>query len=246
MVNSSFLRLSFFGLSSSISSGTCSFCFCLLCSLLSSDTSFFFSLLLDKDFLGSEDAPNDSVGDKLYGAQRVIIAWDDVIDTGRVRIGIDESDDRNAEALCLTHCNILAIDVYDKNYIGHIGHVDDTRQVACQLGGFATKGGSFALAALCQLARLFELGKFLHAINALANRLIIRKGPPEPTLRDIVHISGLASAANNILRLPLCADKQNLTAIGNNFIDEITGTAQAVDSLTQIEDMNPITLPMNE
>ena len=67
------------------------------------------------------------------GADRVVVAGDDVVDAVRVAVGVDQADDRDAQALGLAHGDRLGLEVDDEHRVGDALHVLDAAQVGLQL-----------------------------------------------------------------------------------------------------------------
>ena len=67
------------------------------------------------------------------GADRVVVARDDVVDAVRVAVRVDEADDRDAQALGLAHGDRLGLEVDHEHRVGHALHVLDAAEVGAQL-----------------------------------------------------------------------------------------------------------------
>ena len=89
--------------------------------------------------LGAEDgaALGDHVADRLRdqraGADRVVVARDDVVDAVRVAVGVDQADDRDPQALRLADGDHLGLEVDHEHRVGHALHVLDAAQVGLEL-----------------------------------------------------------------------------------------------------------------
>ena len=96
-------------------------------------------LLAGALLLGAEGpaALGDHVADRLRdrraGADRVVVAGDDVVDAVRVAVRVDQADDRDAQALGLAHRDRLGLEVDDEHRVGHALHVLDAAEVGLQL-----------------------------------------------------------------------------------------------------------------
>ena len=53
----------------------------------------------------------------LAGADRVVVARDHVVDAVRVAVGVDQADDRDAQALGLAHGDHLGLEVDDEHRV---------------------------------------------------------------------------------------------------------------------------------
>ena len=62
---------------------------------------------------------------QLDRADRVVVAWDHVIDAVGIAVGIDNADYRYAQLVGFSHSNALVIDIHDKQHVGQTRHFLD-------------------------------------------------------------------------------------------------------------------------
>src|SRR5690606_17077895 len=84
-------------------------------------------------------------GIQLHGADRVVIARDRVVDQGRVVVGVDDGDDRDAELLGFLDRDVLVADVDHEQRVGQAVHVLDAAQRGLQLVALAAQAQHFVL-----------------------------------------------------------------------------------------------------
>ena len=85
-------------------------------------------------------------------ADRVVVPGDDVVDAVGIAVGVDEPDDRDAQALRLAHGDELGLEVDDEHRVGDALHVLDTPQVCAQLQQVGLRGHALARGQQLELA----------------------------------------------------------------------------------------------
>ena len=75
----------------------------------------------------------DCTGDRRARADRVVVAGDHVLDPIGVAVRVDEPDDRDSQALRLTHRDRFRLQVDDEHGVRHPLHVLDAAEVGAEL-----------------------------------------------------------------------------------------------------------------
>src|SRR5204863_1338834 len=97
--------------------------------LLRRAAGLFLGLLAGALLLGAEDGAAlgddvaDRLGDQRARPDRVVVAGHDVVDAVGVAVGVDQTDDRDAQALGLLHRDRLGLEVDDEHRVGRALHV---------------------------------------------------------------------------------------------------------------------------
>jgi len=132
---------------------------------------------------------NDA-GQQRNGADGVVVARNRVLNFVWVAVRVENSDDRDAELVCLVDGEVLFLGVDDPDRRRRLRQVANTTEALLQLDQLALLNEQFFLGeTACRVVEVdfFEL---LHACEALRNRLEVREQTAEPALVD----EGLADA----------------------------------------------------
>ena len=76
-----------------------------------------------------DDCVGDARGEEAHGPERVVVSGDDVVNAFGRAVGVNDGDDRNAEAVGLLDGDVLLAHVYDEERVREARHVLDARQV---------------------------------------------------------------------------------------------------------------------
>src|SRR4051794_35353607 len=79
------------------------------------------------------DAVGDDANDQIAGADRVVVAGNDVVGLVGIAVGIDDRDHGQAEAASLAHRELLLAEIDDEDRFGLALHVGDTAEVLVEL-----------------------------------------------------------------------------------------------------------------
>ena len=79
------------------------------------------------------DHGTEGAEDDLAGTDCVVVARDHVVDRVRVAVGVDQRDDRDAQAVGLLDGDLFGVDVDDDDGVGNAGHVLDATEVGVEL-----------------------------------------------------------------------------------------------------------------
>ena len=109
----------------------------------------------------------DRLGDQVARADRVVVAGDHEVDAIGVAVGVDEADDRDAQALRLVHGDHLGLEVDDEDRVGDALHVLDAAEVRAQLGEVGLGGEALARRQQGELALRLVALEVVQAADAL-------------------------------------------------------------------------------
>ena len=123
---------------------------------------------------GHLDAFDDRVGDlrgeEPDGAQGVIVAGDDVVDHGGIAVGVDNSDDRDAELAGFLDGDGFVVRIDDEERVGQAPHVLDAGEVGLQVLALALELDDFLLGEEVVAAVGGHIIQFLKALDRLLHR----------------------------------------------------------------------------
>ena len=147
--------------------------------------------------LGAEHgvALGDDLADRLRdqgaGADRVVVAGDHEVDAVGVAVGVDEADDRDAQALRLFDGDHLGLEVDHEHRVGHALHVLDAAEVRPQLREVGLGGHALARGQQRELALGLVAFEVVQAADALVDRLEVGQQAAEPAVVDVRHVRRL-------------------------------------------------------
>ena len=187
----------------------------------------------------------DRLGDQRAGADRVVVAGDHEVDPVRVAVGVDQADDRDAQALGLAHGDDLGFQVDHEHRVGHALHVLDAAEVGAQLRQVGLRGHPLARRQQRQLTLGLEAFEVVQAADALADGLEVGQ-QPQPAVVDVGHARRLGHVADGVVRLLLGADEQDGPAAVGERAGELLRLSQQGGRLEQVDDVDAAALTMDE
>ena len=109
-----------------------------------------------------------------------------------------------------------------------------------QLLGAAGKTGDFLF-----LHRLGGIGiqsavDFRHLGDALADGHVVGQRAAEPAFGNAVHAGGVGQFLHDLAELPLGADKQDFTAVGDGALQKVAGRGDLIHRLGEVDDRNTV------
>src|SRR5581483_3617014 len=201
--------------------------------------------------LGPEDRARlrrhvaDRVGDEVARADRVVVAGADVGDAVRIAVGVDEPDDRDAQALRLAHGDRLGLQVDHEHGVRHALHVLDAAEIRPEL--LEVGLGRHALLGRQQLE--LPLGgvalEVVQALDPARDRLEVREQAAEPAVVDVRHGGRLGDLLDRVAGLLLRADEQHGAAATGDVAREGLRLVQQRLRLETVDDVDAATLAVD-
>src|SRR3954451_1907736 len=185
-------------------------------------------------------------GDQVAGADRVVVAGDDEVHAVGVAVGVDQADQRDAQALGLADADDLGLEVDDEDRVGRARHVLDAAQVGAQLGEVGLGGQALARRQQRELAVGLVALEVVQALDALVDRLEVGQQAAQPAMVDVRHAARLGDALDVVAGLLLGPDEQDGPAAGGEVVDELLGLAQQALGLQEVDDVDPAALAPDE
>src|SRR5438552_3656575 len=97
-----------------------------------------------------------------------------------------------------------------------------------------------------EVPALLALHEVVEALDPLLDRDEVREESAEPPLIDEVHSGALRFLGDRLLCLLLCADKEDLPAVGGQVPHEDVGLLDARQRLLKVDDVDPVPLHEDE
>src|SRR5437588_63380 len=97
-----------------------------------------------------------------------------------------------------------------------------------------------------EVPALLALHQVVEALDPLLDRDEVREESAEPSLIDEVHSGALSFLGDRLLRLLLCADEEDLPAVGGQVPHEDVGLLDARQRLLKVDDVDPVPLHEDE
>ncbi len=188
----------------------------------------------------------DRAGDRRARADRVVVAGDHVVDAVGIAVGVDQPDDRDAQALRLADGDRLGLEVDDEHRVGHPLHVLDPAEVRPQLGEVGLGGHPLAGGQQLQLTLGLVALEVVQALDPQRDRLEVGQQTTEPPMVDIGHVRGLGRLLDRVAGLLLGADEEDRPAAAGDAVGEVPGAVQQLIGLQQIDDVDPVALAEDE
>jgi len=197
-------------------------------------------------FIGAgADRLGDDAGDQLDGADGIIVAGDDEIDRVGVAIRIHDGDDRDAQPFGLGHGDGFTLDVHDEEGAGQVVHTGDTRQVVAQFFQLVPDLGGFLLEHGLEVVLFLHLVELEHAPHAAADGFAVGQGAAEPAGGHVELAGSLGGGLDDLLRLLLGSNEQQVAAFGSQLLHEGGGILDGLEALGQVNDMDAVALVEN-
>ena len=180
------------------------------------------------------------------GADRVVVARDDVVDAVRVAVGVDQADDRDAQALGLAHGDRLGLEVDDEHRVRDARHVLDAAQVGLQLQEVGLGGQALTRRQQRELAVGLVALEVVQALDARGHRLVVRQQAAEPAVVDVRHAGRGGDLLDAVARLLLGADEQDGAAAVGDLGREALRLLEQGLRLQQVDDVDAAVLAVDE
>ena len=188
----------------------------------------------------------DRLRDQRARADRVVVAGDHEVDAVGVAVGVDQADDRDAQALRLFDGDLLGFQVDHEHRVGHALHVLDAAEVRAQLRQIGLRGHPLARRQQRQLALGLVAFEVVQAADALVDRLEVGQQAAEPAVVDVRHVGRLGDLLDRVARLLLGADEQDRAAAVGERAGELLRLREQRLRLEQIDDVDAAALAIDE
>ena len=188
----------------------------------------------------------DRVGDDGARLDRVVVAGDDEVDPVGVAVGVDQADDRDAQALGLADGDQLGLEVDDEHRVGRALHVLHAAEVGAQLGEVGLGGHALARRQQRELALGLVALEVVQAPDALVDGLEVRQQAAEPAVVDVRHAGGLGDVLDGVAGLLLGADEEHDAAALGELAGELARLLEQALRLQQVDDVDAAALAVDE
>jgi hypothetical protein len=170
----------------------------------------------------------DDAGQQRARADRVVVAGDDVVDDVGVAVGVDDGDDRDAEAVGLLDGDVLLDGVDDPDRGRQLVMVRMPPRLRSSLSYSRSswRPPSWGGAPSSVLLHPLEL---VEAGETGLDRLEVREHPAEPAVVHVRHADAQRLLLDGLLGLALGADEQHGAALGDGVADEAVGLLEQTD-----------------
>src|SRR5580698_816668 len=191
------------------------------------------------------DGGSDRLDNDADGFHRVVVAGNWVRKGRRVGVGVNQADAGNFAAFGFSDGDFLFIHVDDKEGRGQPVHLGDAIEIALHAGHFALDGGFFLLGQLGHFAAGLHLLEFFEFRNGALDRLVIGERAAEPAVHAEGHVDRDGGLADDVLRLALGADEEDVAAIAHEIFEERTGFFEREVRLLEVNDGDALAVVEN-
>ena len=192
----------------------------------------------------------DRVGDhpahQRVGPDRIVVSGNRELDDIGVDVGVDDSDDRNAELVGLGDGDVFFLGVEDEDRVRSLVHAANAAQVLLQLLELAAEQQRFLLRHRVELAGHAHAFVLLHLGDPLGDGLEVGEHATKPTLVHVRHTRLLGVAADGILGLLLGTDEHDRATLGRQITGEVVRGLDTGEGLLEIDDVDPAALTEDE
>ena len=154
----------------------------------------------------------DGGHEEAHGADRVVVAGDDVVHAVRVAVGVDDAEDLDAELVGFGHGDAFVVHIDDEQRIRQTAHLLDAAEAALQLLHQARLLQRLLLRQHVERAVLGLGLQVRQATDGLPDGLVVGQRAAEPALVDERHADALRLLADDLRGGPLGADEEDLVA----------------------------------
>ena len=203
-------------------------------------------LLLAEDVVALGDDVADGAGDGRARPDRVVVAGDHVVDALGVAVGVDETDDRDPQALGLADRDRLDLEIDHEHGVRDALHVLDSAQVGAELRQVGKGGHPLAGRQQLQLPLGLVTLEVVEALDPQRDGLEVGQQPAEPAVVDVGHVGGAGRVLDRVASLLLGAHEQHGAAAAGDLGGEITRAVQQRVGLQQVDDVDAVSLTEDE
>src|SRR6187402_1966712 len=188
--------------------------------------------------LAFEDRVGSGAGVQLDGADGVVVTRDGVVDEGRVVVGIDDGDDRDAELAGFLDGDVFVTDVDDEQGVRQTIHVLDAAQRVLQLVALTATGQHFVLDQLLERTVGFGGFEFLQAGDRLLDRAEVGQHATEPTGGDERLAGARGFFGQRLTGGALGADEKHGAALLGQARKEMHRVGEERERLLEVDDVD--------
>ena len=185
---------------------------------------------------------SDNPCNQFNGSNRIIIAWYDIGDFVRVRVGICHCDQRDADLVRFLDGQLFPLCIDHEDQIGHCGERFDPADSTIQLGEFTIDDQLLDLGKRLKFAIGLTPFLAIEIVDSLFDRGPICQRASQPAIVDVGHPATGRLLFDGALRLPLCTDKQDCAAFGDQTTHHLIVFVDSRHRLVQIDDVNSTAL----
>src|SRR4029077_11815835 len=182
----------------------------------------------------------DLPGGQLDGADRVVVARDDVGDQVRVAVAVRDRDHGDLQPVRLGDGDVLLARVDDVQGAGEPLHVRDAVEVKHQPVELVLEALGLLLRHLLELAFLLHLAQVLQALDSLLDGAEVGQHAAHPAAVDEVHALARRLGLDRLLGLLLGPDEEHRTAARRDVADEVPRVVEQAHGLLQVDDVNAV------
>ena len=85
----------------------------------------------------------------------------------------------------------------------------------------------------------------LHSFHGFADRDVVCEDTAHPAFRNVIHAGGFRAFTHDLLSLTLCSDKEDLTSVDHNTLQEIAGIGNLVNGFCEVDDGDSVFRTVN-
>ena len=182
----------------------------------------------------------DLPGEQLDGADRVVVARDDVRDQVGIAVRVGDRDHRDLQAIGLGHRDVLLARVDHVERARQPLHVGDAVEVEHQPVELVLEALRLLLRHRLELSLLLQAAQLLQPLDALLDGAEVGQHAAHPAAVDEVHAAARGLGLDGLLRLLLGADEQHRPAARGDAAHEVPRVIQQPHRLLQVDDVDAV------
>ncbi|CAB4578739.1 unannotated protein [freshwater metagenome] len=192
------------------------------------------------------DGVRNHAGEQSDRTDRVVVTGNRELDFVRVRVSVENRNNRDSELGRFAHREVFALRVDHPDRAGGLGEVTDSAERLVELFELATLHEEFLLGETLGGVLEVDLFQFLHALEPAEDGLEVGEEPAEPTLVDIGLTDTSGFGCDRFLCLLFGADKEDCAAAGDGLANELVGRVDVSERLLKVDDVDARTLGQDE
>ena len=196
--------------------------------------------------LPGRDAVRDDLRDQVRRADRIVVSGDDEVGLVRVGVGVDQADDRDAEAARLAHRQLLLLQVDDEDRVRLALHVGDSAEVRLELLELGRERDPLLRGKQVELSLRLQAAQVVEVRDPLGDRAPVREQAAEPAVGDVRHADARRVLLHGLLRLLLRADEEDGAAALGDVAREVVRLLEQLEGLLEVDDVDASALGEDE
>ena len=159
---------------------------------------------------------------------RIIVARNRVINNVGIAVGVEDRDNGDVQLARFANGEGFLVGVDDPDCTRNAAHIANTTEGARELLLLTTHHEEFLLGTSTRAGDVIKvhLFEFLEALKPLVNRLEVGEHSTKPALVHERHTNSLGLLFDCLLRLLLCANKQDRSAVRDGLANEFVGAIE--------------------